>query len=80
MACAREIARHPPVTIWGTKQALHYARDHSVQDSLRQMGWLQSGIWSNRHVMEALQAGQQKRAGSFPETGGYRQFGALETE
>lgn len=80
MACAREIARHPPVAIWGTKQALHYARDHSVQDSLRQMGWLQSGIWSNRHVMEAVQAGQQKRAGSFPETGGYRQFGTLETE
>jgi enoyl-CoA hydratase len=65
MACAREIARHPPVTIWGTKQALHYARDHSVQDSLRQMGWLQSGIWSNRHVMEALQAGQQSVREAF---------------
>ena len=78
MACAQEISQHPPVAIWGTKQALHYARDHSVDDSLRQMGWLQSGIWSNRHVMEAVQSGQQKRAGSFPETGGYQQFGQLD--
>ena len=77
LACAQEIAQHPPVAIWGTKQALHYARDHSVEDSLRQMGWLQSGIWSNRHVMEAVQAGQQKRPGSFPETGEYKRFGEL---
>ena len=80
LACAQEIAQHPPVAIWGTKQALHYARDHSVQDSLQQMGWLQSGIWSNRHVMEAVQSGQQKRAGSFPETGGYKRFGELSGE
>ena len=66
LACAHEIAAKPPVAIWGTKQALHYARDHSVDDSLRQMGWLQSGIWSNRHVQEAVQAGQAKRTGDFP--------------
>ncbi|MDR2324379.1 MAG: enoyl-CoA hydratase/isomerase family protein [Acidovorax sp.] len=78
MDCAREIAQHPPVAIWGSKQALHYARDHSVEDSLRQMGWLQSGIWSNRHVMEAVQAGQQKREASFPDTGGYPRFGQLD--
>ena len=66
LACAREIAAKPPVAIWGTKQAVHYARDHSVEDSLRQMGWLQGAIWSNRHVGEAVAAMKQKRAGDFP--------------
>lgn len=66
LQCAQEIAAKPPVAIWGTKQAVHYARDHSVEDSLRQMGWLQGAIWSNRHVRESVTAMQQKRAGDFP--------------
>lgn len=66
LQCAQEIAAKPPVAIWGTKQAVHYARDHSVEDSLRQMGWLQAAIWSNRHVMESVGAMKQKRAGDFP--------------
>ncbi len=66
LACAREIASKPPVAIWGTKQALHYARDHSVADSLQQMGWLQGTIWSNAHVRESITALQAKRAGEFP--------------
>ena len=55
-----------PVAIWGTKQAVHYARDHSVDDALKQMGWLQGAIWSNRHVMEAVTAMKTKRPGDFP--------------
>lgn len=66
LACAREIAAKPPVAIWGSKQVINYARDHSVSDSLQQMGWVQSGIWSNRHVTEAVSAMQAKRAGDFP--------------
>ncbi|RYF64558.1 MAG: hypothetical protein EOO22_24150, partial [Comamonadaceae bacterium] len=60
------IAAKPPVAIWGTKQALHYARDHSVDDALKQMGWLQGAIWSNAHVREAITAMKDKRAGEFP--------------
>ena len=66
LQCAAEIASKPPVAIWGTKQAIHYARDHSVDESLKQMGWLQGAIWSNRHVMEAVTAMKTKRAGDFP--------------
>lgn len=66
LQCAQEIASKPPVAIWGTKQAVHYARDHSVDDSLRQMGWLQGAIWSNQHVREAVTAMKQKREGEFP--------------
>ena len=66
MECAQEIASKPPVAIWGTKQAIHYARDHTVDESLKQMGWLQAAIWSNRHVGEAVTAMKEKRTGNFP--------------
>lgn len=65
LQCAKEIASKPPIAIWGTKQAVHYARDHSVEDSLRQMGWLQGAIWSNAHVRESIAAMKDKRPGQF---------------
>ena len=66
LQCAKEIASKPPVAIWGTKQVIHYARDHSVDDALKQMGWVQGAIWSNSHVGEAVTAMKQKRAAEFP--------------
>jgi len=77
LQCAREIAAKPPVAIWGTKQAIHYARDHSVEDSLRQMGWLQGAIWSNAHVREAVLAMKQKRTGVFPTLSALTPFKSL---
>jgi len=58
---AHEIAAKPPVAIWGSKQAIHYARDHGTADALQQMGWLQSGIWHSANLVEALTARQQGR-------------------
>ena len=66
MQCAKEIAAKPPVAIWGTKQVIHYTRDHSTEDALKQMGWVQGAIWSNAHVREAVSAMKEKRAGSYP--------------
>jgi enoyl-CoA hydratase len=74
LQCAREIATKPPVAIWGTKQAVNYARDHSVDDSLRQMGWLQGAIWSNAHVREAIVAAKERRAGQFTSLTPLRSF------
>ena len=65
LQCASEIASKPPVAIWGTKQAIHYARDHSTEDALKQMGWLQAAIWSNAHVREAVTAMKDKRNAEF---------------
>ncbi|MDP3617867.1 MAG: enoyl-CoA hydratase-related protein, partial [Rhodoferax sp.] len=65
LQCAAEIAAKPPVAIWGTKQAVHYARDHSVDEALKQMGWLQGAIWSNKNVMEAVLAMKGKRTPEF---------------
>ena len=67
LQCAGEIAAKPPVAMWGTKQVIHYARDHSVDDSLKQMGWIQGAIWSNAHVRESIVAMKEKRAGDFPD-------------
>lgn len=77
MQCAKEIASKPPIAIWGTKQAVHYARDHTVDESLTQMGWLQAAIWSNRHVAEAVTAMKTKRAGDFPALAPLKSFTEL---
>lgn len=77
LQCAKEIASKPPIAIWGTKQAVSYARDHSVEDSLRQMGWLQGAIWSNAHVRESIMAMKEKRAGDFTPLSPLQSFKAL---
>lgn len=77
LQCAKEIAAKPPVAIWGTKQAIHYARDHSVDDALKQMGWLQGAIWSNQHVREAVTAMKEKRPAHFPALAPLRNFDEL---
>ena len=74
LQCAGEIASKPPVAIWGTKQAVHYARDHTVDEALKQMGWLQAAIWSNRHVGEAVTAFQGKRTGNYPDLAELKSF------
>ena len=74
LQCANEIASKPPVAIWGTKQAIHYTRDHSTEDALKQMGWLQAAIWSNAHVREAVMAMKEKRGTAFPALSELRYF------
>ena len=75
LQCAKEIASKPPVAIWGTKQVLHYARDHSVEDGLRQMGWIQGAIWSTRNVRESVAAMKDKRPGEFAPLQPLKPFG-----
>lgn len=77
LQCAKEIAAKAPVAIWGTKQAIHYARDHSVDDALRQMGWLQGAIWSNQHVREAVTAMKEKRPTHFAALAPLKRFDEL---
>ncbi|MCD6734853.1 MAG: enoyl-CoA hydratase-related protein [Burkholderiaceae bacterium] len=74
MQIAREIAAKPPVAIWASKQAIDYARDHSVADGLRQMGWLQSGLWDTAAVTEAIRARAARREPSFADLAPLRYF------
>ena len=62
------------MAVWGSKQAIHYARDHGVKDSLQQMGWLQAAIWQNRNLMEAFAATQAKRPTAFPDLAALKFF------
>lgn len=75
MQTAMEIAARPPVAVWATKQAIDYARDHPVADGLRQMGWLQAGMWDTGAVVEAIQARSERRAPEFPDLEPLRFFG-----
>ncbi|MBW6496366.1 MAG: enoyl-CoA hydratase/isomerase family protein [Burkholderiaceae bacterium] len=75
LATAGEIAAKPPVAIWGSKQAIDYARDHPVADSLRQMGWLQAAIWDTSAIAESMAARQQRRDPDYHDLAKLRFFG-----
>ncbi len=62
---AAEIAAHSPLTLWGAKEALVYARDHAVNDSLHQIATWQSGAFQPADMMEAFAAKGEKRAPVF---------------
>ena len=64
---AREIAEKSPLAIWGTKVAMNYARDHSVDDSLDQIATWQAGMFQPADMAEAFTAKSEKRAAVFPE-------------
>ena len=64
---AREIAEKSPLAIWGTKVAMNYARDHSVDDSLDQIATWQAGMFQPADMAEAFTAKSEKRGAVFPE-------------
>lgn len=65
-AMAKEIASKSPLTIAGTKDALVFARDHGVPESLHYMAAWQSGMFQDADVMEAMRARVEKREPVFP--------------
>ena len=62
---ARTIAAKSPLAIWGTKEAMTYARDHSVTDSLRQMAAWQSGMFQPGDMIECFAAKAEGREPVF---------------
>ena len=64
---AREIAAHSPLAVWGTKVAMNYARDHTVDDALEQIATWQAGMFQPADMAEAFTAKLEKRAPDFPE-------------
>jgi enoyl-CoA hydratase len=67
LTVAQEIAAKSPLAVWGTKVAMNYARDHSVDDSLDQIATWQSGMFQPADMMEAFTAKAEKRDPAFPE-------------
>ena len=76
LGLAREIAAKSPTAIWATKQAINYAREHAVADSLQQMALLQMGVWQSRDVAEAVRANAEKRSAQFDDLAPVPPFGA----
>ena len=73
-ALAAEIANKPPLAVWASKQAIDYARDHSVADGLKQMTWLQAGVWDTAAIVESVAARRDKREPNYPDQGPLRSF------
>jgi enoyl-CoA hydratase len=67
LATAREIAGKSPLAVWGTKVAMNYARDHSVDDGLEQIATWQAGMFQPDDMMEAFTARAEKREPVFPD-------------
>lgn len=65
MAKAKDIAAHSPLAIHGTKEMLNYARDHTLDDSLRYMAVWQSGMFHATEVQEAMMSQFEKRTPQF---------------
>lgn len=64
---AREIASKSPLAMWGTKVAMNFARDHSVDDSLDHMATWQSGMFQSADMVESFTAKAEKRAADYPD-------------
>ncbi len=64
---AGEIASKSPLAIWGTKVAMNYARDHSVEDGLEQIATWQTGMFQPSDMVEAFSAKAEKREPVFPD-------------
>ncbi len=64
---AEEIASKSPLAVWGTKVAMNYARDHSVDDALDQIATWQAGMFQPADMAEAFTARSEKRPAVFPE-------------
>ena len=62
---AAEIAAKSPLAIWGSKEMITYARDHSVADSLNYIATWQTGMFQPADMMESFAAKAEKRDPEF---------------
>lgn len=76
LTLAHEIAGKSPTAVWASKQAINYAREHSVADSLQQMALLQMGVWQSSDIAEAVRANAEKRPAQFDDLAAVPPFGA----
>lgn len=65
MEVAHEIAARSPLAVWGSKEMLNHARDHSVAEGLNFIATWQSGMFQQQDIQEAFSAKQEKREPDF---------------
>ena len=64
---ARQIASKSPMAVWGTKQTMHYTRDHSVADSLEFIANWNAAMFDTDDMGEAFTAKTEGRPGDYPD-------------
>jgi enoyl-CoA hydratase len=67
MEIAAEIAAKSPMAVWGTKQTMHYTRDHSVADGLEFIANWNAAMFDTDDMEEAFTAQLEQRAADFPD-------------
>jgi len=65
MAVAAEIAARSPLAVWGSKEMITYARDHSVADGLNYIATWQTGMFQPADMTEAFVARAEKRDAQY---------------
>jgi enoyl-CoA hydratase len=58
---AKEIAQRSPLAVWGSKEMINYARDHSIADGLDYIATWQTGMFQPTDMTEAFKAKQEQR-------------------
>jgi enoyl-CoA hydratase len=66
LGIAREIAERSPLAVWGTKEMLNYARDHSVADGLAYIATWNAGLMEPADMAESFRARQEERSPRHP--------------
>lgn len=64
---AAEIASKSPMAVWGTKQTMHYTRDHSVADGLEFIANWNAAMFDTDDMGEAATAQMEGRAAEYPD-------------
>ena len=64
---AGEIAAKSPLAVWGSKEMLTYARDHSVADSLNHIATWQTGMFQPSDMVESFKARAEGREPVYPD-------------
>lgn len=62
---AKSIAANSPLAVTGCKEMLNFARDHSVEDSLKYMAAWQSGMFRQDDLMKAFEAKANKNQAEY---------------
>lgn len=65
MGKAEEIAARSPLAVWGSKEMLNYARDHTIADGLDYIATWQTGMFQPEDMSEAFAAKREKREANF---------------
>ena len=67
LAVAREIAERSPLAVWGSKEMLNYARDHSIADGLDYIATWQTGMFQPADMLESFAAKSESRKPAYPD-------------